>query len=78
MQTPKITRTPVQSSNIKSIGYDEPKRILEIEFTKGGHVYQYSPVTASAYRELINAPSIGKHFHSHIKDNTNIDTKKIS
>lgn len=78
MQTPKIKRSPVSSSNIKSIGYDEGTRTLEIEFARGNHVYQYSPVTSSAYQELLNATSIGKHFHAHIKDNTNLDTKKIS
>lgn len=76
MSKPKITREPVTSSNIKSVGYDEPTRVLEIEFNKG-LVYQYSPVTLAAYQELISAPSIGKHFHTHIKENDKLDVKKI-
>lgn len=77
MKSPKILRKPVTSSNIKSIGYDEPSRILEIEFVKGS-VYQYSPVTAPAYQDLIKAPSIGKHFHTHIKSNDKLDVKQLS
>ncbi len=75
---PKLMeRKPVTSSNIKSIGYDPSRKLLEIEFTKGS-IYQYHPVTESAYNELISAESVGKHFHTHIKANTILDVKHIA
>lgn len=72
-----IKRQPVESSNIKSVGYDETKRILEIEFTKGS-VYQYSPVSSKGHSDLVNAESIGKHFAKHIRNNTTITVEQIS
>ena len=61
-----MKRTPVQSSNIKSIGYEEKSKVLEIEFHSGG-VYQYFSVPHEVYEGLINASSHGKYFHAHIK-----------
>lgn len=62
-----ITRTPVDSSNIVSIGHDADNEVLEIEF-KGGAVYTYVGVSKAKYDELVNADSIGKHFHAHIRN----------
>ncbi len=38
-----MDRIQVRSSNIRSIGYDQNRQILEVEFLKGG-VYQYFDV----------------------------------
>jgi hypothetical protein len=62
-----MDRQPVQSSNIASIGYDGVEQTLEVEFRKTGSVYQYTDVPQRVHQELINAPSIGKYFHSRIK-----------
>lgn len=35
-----MDRTPVSSTNLKSVGYDAVNRVLEIEFHDGG-IYQY-------------------------------------
>ena len=62
-----MRRTPVSSSNLASVGYDAGSEILEIEFG-GGRVYQYAEVPQEAYRALMNADSIGSHFHRHIRE----------
>ncbi len=61
-----MKRTSVQSSNIISIGHDPKTETLEIEF-KGGGVYSYSGVTADQHSALLNADSVGSHFHKHIR-----------
>lgn len=62
-----MDRTPVSSSNLSSVGYDEKERILEIEFNNGG-VYQYYNVPSRIHSELMNASSHGKYFHRNIKE----------
>jgi len=61
-----MERTPIQSSNIISVGYEKDKLVLEIEFKNG--IYQYSGVSEDIYLGLINASSAGRYFHAHIKD----------
>jgi hypothetical protein len=63
-----MDRTPVSSSNLSSVGYDQQDRILEIEFNDGG-IYQYHDVPPSIYEELMNASSHGSYFHSNIREN---------
>ena len=62
-----MNRDPVQSSNLKSVGYDSEAKILEIEFHDGG-IYQYLDVPADIHQGLISAPSKGKYHHAFIKN----------
>ena len=62
-----LNRMPVQSSNLRSVGYDPKTRVLEIEFHSGG-IYGYSNVPENIHSTLINAPSKGKYFARYIKD----------
>ena len=62
-----LNRLPVQSSNLRSVGYDSSTKVLEIEFHSGG-IYQYSNVSENVYSALISASSKGKYFASYIKD----------
>jgi len=62
-----MIRQSVNSSNIKSIGYDSGSNTLEIEFHSGG-VYQYFNVPELVYKELMQAPSHGSYFHRHIRE----------
>ena len=62
-----MKRINVSSSNLKSVGYDETSKTLEIEFLHGG-VYQYFSVPKSEYEALMKADSHGKYFIAHIKD----------
>jgi hypothetical protein len=63
-----MIRQPVQSRNLKSVGYDEKLKILEIEFHEG-RIYQYSNVPEDIYSNLMNALSKGTFHHRFIKNN---------
>jgi hypothetical protein len=63
----EIELKPVKSSNTEAVGYDEEKQELQIQF-KGGGLYAYDSVPAFEHRDLIDARSIGSHFHQKIKD----------
>lgn len=61
-----MLRNKVESSQIKSVGYDETLRFLEIEFNTGA-VYVYKNVDQSKYDALLKAESVGKYFNAEIK-----------
>jgi hypothetical protein len=61
-----MTRQPVKSSNIKSVGYDRTARALEIEF-HSGQVHQYADVPPTKHAEMLKAKSIGQYFHQSIR-----------
>lgn len=62
-----MIRTFVNSSNLRSVGYDSGSMILEIEFNSGG-VYQYLNVPTNIYEGLMSASSHGTYFHQFIKN----------
>ena len=62
-----MTRQPVRSSNICSVGYEPETQTLELEF-HGGGIYQYSSVPEAVYKGLMRAASKGSYFHDYIKD----------
>lgn len=59
-----MNMTPVSSSNISSIGYEN--RTLYVSFHHGG-LYAYSGVPESVYRALMSAPSHGSYLAAHVK-----------
>lgn len=61
-------RTPVSSSNIRSIGYDHASSILEVEFTSGD-VYQYFDVPENLYQQFLNTSSYGQFLNDIIRYN---------
>jgi hypothetical protein len=73
-----MTRTPVESSNIASIGWEFDSHLtsqpteqdivgtLQIEFHHGG-VYNYRAVPKQIAEALVVADSIGKAFHAQIR-----------
>ncbi len=63
-----MKREKVTSSNIESIGYDEEKEILEIEFINGS-VYRYNNFPEIKFSSMIRSNSIGSYFHKVIKGN---------
>lgn len=62
-----MIRHPINSSNIRSIGYDSESQTMEIEFHTDG-IYQYFNVPESIHNALMSASSHGSFFHHHIKD----------
>ena len=63
-----MDRTPVDSSTIADVGYDEASMTLEVGF-RNGAVYQYFDVPQSLYQELMAASSKGAFLSSQIKNN---------
>jgi hypothetical protein len=61
-----MNRTPLSSSNLRSVGYDTASATLEVEFRHGG-VYQYFDVPGSQYAALLSAHSHGSYFGTFIK-----------
>ncbi|PKL64909.1 MAG: KTSC domain-containing protein [Methanomicrobiales archaeon HGW-Methanomicrobiales-3] len=61
-----MERLPVTSRILRSVGYDEEKKIMEIEFTSG-LVYQFLVVPPKTYADLMHSPEIGKYFSEKIR-----------
>jgi len=62
-----MTRDPVASSNIASIGYAPDSETLEIEFTSGS-IYQYFNIPSGLHGQLMDAPSKGQFLNAYIKN----------
>jgi hypothetical protein len=62
-----LLREPVASSTIASIGYDEEREVLEVEFTSRA-VYRYRGVSEEVFEGFLAARSKGTYFNQHIKD----------
>jgi hypothetical protein len=62
-----MIRTPVRSTNIASIGYDESASTLEVGF-RNGSIYQYYGVPASVWRAVMSASSHGRALWRSVRD----------
>lgn len=62
-----MEREIINSEMIQSFGYDVENGILEIEFRKGGAIWQYFEFPEIAWNEFYYAESRGRHFLSNIK-----------
>jgi hypothetical protein len=62
-----MRRAPVSSETIASVGYDERRSTLEIEFVSGG-VYRYYGVPENIHEALMEADSHGRYFVAHIRN----------
>lgn len=62
-----MDRKRVNASNIRSIGYDAGKQLLEVEFTSGS-IVQYSGVSPEVHRRFLNTPSPGSFFQDQIDE----------
>lgn len=62
-----MERQQIESSMIRSIGYDYENSILEIEFNSDA-VWQYSDFPESLWYEFEGAESQGKFFLREIRD----------
>lgn len=62
-----MERTPVSSSNLRSIGYEPETSTLEVEFNTGS-VYQYHGVPQEIFDALMQAGSHGIYFNANIKN----------
>lgn len=62
-----MLRHPVESSSIRSVGYDPGAEVLEIEFHHG-EIYQYRSVPATVHEGLMAAASKGAFFYENIRE----------
>ncbi|HZK30619.1 MAG TPA: KTSC domain-containing protein [Methanoregula sp.] len=62
-----MERQAVESCNLKTVGYDNNLKNLEIEF-HSGMVYQYQNVPSHIYANLLSAQSTGTFFTDKIKN----------
>jgi hypothetical protein len=69
-----LERLSVKSVILRSVGYDESTKILEIEF-HSGLVYQYSGVPLKIYTDLMRSGEIGKYFSDKVR--TQFRTKQV-
>lgn len=56
--TPNITMSPVQSSNVQAAGYDPISQTMAVQF-KGGATYHYAGVPPQLGAELGTVASVG-------------------
>lgn len=62
-----MNREPIQSSSIKSVGYEPDTLSLEVEF-EDGTVYVYSGIPKDVRNEFMAAASKGSFFNSRVKN----------
>lgn len=61
-----MTTFTVDSTILRTIGYDAERQLLQIEF-QDLSTYQYFDVPAAVYEELAQAPSKGTFFNRSIR-----------
>jgi hypothetical protein len=62
-----MERVTVESSSLRSVGYDEDTRVLEVEFLSG-RIYSYAGVPPEAYDWLMRSKGKGGYFNRMIRD----------
>ena len=62
-----MDRKKVNSGQIRSVGYDPPGQVLEIELSDGT-IWQYSRVPSEVHRRLLAAPVIGSFYRDSIEE----------
>jgi KTSC domain-containing protein len=62
-----IERKPVESSNIKSVGFCPDKKCIEVCFNNGS-VYSYPDCDQKLYDDLMASESKGKFVNAHLKN----------
>ncbi len=61
-----MKRVALQSSSLRSLGYDPEQQILEVEFSSGV-LYRYEAVPPEVVQALLEADSLGRHFNQVFK-----------
>lgn len=74
-KAPKHNRTPVKSSAIVSVGYDEKTQLLQVEMQNGG-VYDFPNFPPEENAKFMGAESMGKHFVAHIRPKFGVKKKQ--
>jgi YD repeat-containing protein len=62
-----MERKKVNSSQIRSVGYDSAGQMLEVELTDGT-IWQYSKVPSEVHRRFMAAPTMISFYRDSIED----------
>lgn len=62
-----MKREKVESSVLKSVGYDKRREVLETELVNDT-LYEYYQVPSSEYINLMMASSLGEYYNRRIKN----------
>ncbi len=62
-----MDRKKVNSSRIRSVGYEESNRVLEVELNDGS-IYRYTGVSPEVHRRFTSAPSIVSYYQDKIEE----------
>jgi len=62
-----MDRKRVNSSKLRSVGYDEKTRVLEVEMSNGA-IYQYTGVYPEVHRRFMAAPNPTSFFDDKIAE----------
>lgn len=62
-----MERKRINASNIRAVGYDAARQLLEIEFTSGS-IVQYSGVSPEVHRRFMSSPSPGTFYQDQIDE----------
>lgn len=62
-----MERIRIHTPNLRAVGYDAERRLLEIEFNDGS-VYQYERVAPDLHRRFMASQSKRSFFEDHIEE----------
>jgi hypothetical protein len=62
-----MRRRRVDSTTVRSLGYDAERHVLEIEFKDSGEIYRYFDVPKWEYKAFLAAPSKGTYLNQEFK-----------
>jgi hypothetical protein len=62
-----MQREPVESSSLRSVGYDPVAQTLEVEFRSGG-IYRYLDVPPETFTAFLRDESLGRYFVRNIRN----------
>jgi hypothetical protein len=75
-----MKRTPVESSNVAEVGYDNATQVLEVMFKDSG-IYHFFGVHPIVHGELMSSESVGSYFQRKIRSRyqfKKLDEKRVS
>ena len=62
-----MDRKKVNSSGIRSIGYEASSQTLEVELADGS-IWQYAKVPSEVHRRLMAAPSMVSYYRDNVEE----------
>ena len=64
----------VQSSNVKSVGYDEENKNIHIELISG-EKYMFKNVPKKIFKDLLVSTSIGSYINRYLRDSYDVESQ---